>query len=286
MGRDKFENENLIEYGFPEDIWFHVDNLSSAHVYLRPPRPWDDPSFSIEAIPPDVLSDMCQLTKANSIEGSKQSSVDIVYTPWGNLRKDQNTMDTGTVGFQDMKLVFKKKDVKRDKDILKRIEKTKKESFPDFAKEKEARDVEERHQKKKVLREQKQEQKEEQKRKEEERKVSKAHTHSIHYTHTYGKEGWRHTQTGSGHGVHGMAWWPITEPSAQVLRLAVCQHRPDRNQRAEGRWDDRGMQGGRRGLLMTDGRTEGAIGLSVCLAGCVSVCVRVDGKCHESVRQD
>ena len=35
MGKDKYENEDLIKYGFKEDIWFHVDDLSSAHVYLR-----------------------------------------------------------------------------------------------------------------------------------------------------------------------------------------------------------------------------------------------------------
>lgn len=35
MGKDKYENEDLIRYGLPEDVWFHVDNLSSAHVYLR-----------------------------------------------------------------------------------------------------------------------------------------------------------------------------------------------------------------------------------------------------------
>jgi len=35
MGKDKFENEDLIKYGWEEDIWFHVDDLSSAHVYLR-----------------------------------------------------------------------------------------------------------------------------------------------------------------------------------------------------------------------------------------------------------
>ena len=33
MGKDKFENEDLIAHGWPEDFWFHVDNLSSAHVY-------------------------------------------------------------------------------------------------------------------------------------------------------------------------------------------------------------------------------------------------------------
>ncbi|KAI8009454.1 Coiled-coil domain-containing protein 25 [Camellia lanceoleosa] len=35
MGLNKFENEELNKYGFPEDIWFHVDKMSSAHVYVR-----------------------------------------------------------------------------------------------------------------------------------------------------------------------------------------------------------------------------------------------------------
>lgn len=35
MGRDKYENEDLIKYGLPTDVWFHVDDMSSAHVYLR-----------------------------------------------------------------------------------------------------------------------------------------------------------------------------------------------------------------------------------------------------------
>ncbi|TYG57938.1 hypothetical protein ES288_D08G182300v1 [Gossypium darwinii] len=35
MGLDKYENEELIKYGFIKDIWFHVDKMSSAHVYLR-----------------------------------------------------------------------------------------------------------------------------------------------------------------------------------------------------------------------------------------------------------
>ena len=28
VGRDKEENELLIEWGWPEDVWFHVDNHS------------------------------------------------------------------------------------------------------------------------------------------------------------------------------------------------------------------------------------------------------------------
>lgn len=30
-----YEDEELIKWGWPEDVWFHVDKLSSAHVYLR-----------------------------------------------------------------------------------------------------------------------------------------------------------------------------------------------------------------------------------------------------------
>lgn len=44
MGRDKFENEDLIAFGCPNDLWFHVDDLSSAHVYLKLPKDmdWED----------------------------------------------------------------------------------------------------------------------------------------------------------------------------------------------------------------------------------------------------
>ena len=46
---------------------FHVDNLSSAHVYLRLRE-----SESWEKIPQAILDDCAQLTKANSIEGQQQ----------------------------------------------------------------------------------------------------------------------------------------------------------------------------------------------------------------------
>ncbi|KAI9217576.1 hypothetical protein BC828DRAFT_390809 [Blastocladiella britannica] len=35
MGKDKFENEDLIKHAWDCDIWFHADKLSSAHIYLR-----------------------------------------------------------------------------------------------------------------------------------------------------------------------------------------------------------------------------------------------------------
>jgi hypothetical protein len=47
-----------------QEVQFHVDNLSSAHIYLRL-REGD----SWEDIPKELLEDCAQLTKANSIEG-------------------------------------------------------------------------------------------------------------------------------------------------------------------------------------------------------------------------
>lgn len=64
MGKDKYENEELLKFFFPEDIWFHVDNLSSAHVYLRLKK-----GEAFEAIDQTLLDECCQLVKENSIEG-------------------------------------------------------------------------------------------------------------------------------------------------------------------------------------------------------------------------
>ncbi len=68
MGKDKYENEDLIKYGHPEDVWFHVDDLSSAHVYLRM-----KPDMNMDDISEDLLLDCSSLVKANSIAGCKVS---------------------------------------------------------------------------------------------------------------------------------------------------------------------------------------------------------------------
>jgi predicted ribosome quality control (RQC) complex YloA/Tae2 family protein len=59
-------DEDLIKFGLEEDVWFHADKLSSAHIYLRM-----NESDSWETIPEEVLTDLAQLTKANSIEGTQ-----------------------------------------------------------------------------------------------------------------------------------------------------------------------------------------------------------------------
>ena len=63
-------------------------------------------------------------------------------------------MDTGTIGFFNMKAVHKKIGVSRDRMIVNRIEKTKVEAQPDFKKEREERDAKELREKKKEFKEQ------------------------------------------------------------------------------------------------------------------------------------
>lgn len=167
MGTDKFENEKLLASGFPEDVWFHVDKHSSAHVYLRiPMTAWRElltvcyPPHGIPGkgeaglsrltekdyrsmIPDRVIEEMCTLVKGNSIEGCKLSECDIVWTPFANLKKDTENMDVGTVGFNNDKQRWNIKDHPKNKDVLKRIEKTKTDRNIDLSAELEQRQREE-----------------------------------------------------------------------------------------------------------------------------------------------
>jgi len=149
MGLDKFENEELIKYGFLEDIWFHVDKMSSAHVYVRLRN-----GQTIDDISEGLLEDCAQLVKANSIQGNKVNNVDVVYTPWQNLKKTAS-MDVGQVGFHNSKMVHTVRVEKRINDVVNRLNKTKVERTPDLKAEREAVSAAERVEKKLQLRDKK-----------------------------------------------------------------------------------------------------------------------------------
>lgn len=163
MGRDKYENEELIRWGWPEDVWFHTDKLSSAHIYLRLPE-----GMTIETIPEELLTDCIQLTKANSISGCKQNMVPIVYTYWSNLKK-AGSMDVGQVGFHSDKSVKNIIVEKKSNEIINRLNKTKEEKEDvNFRALRESRDEEERKVERKKQNEEKaiRKEKEQQKREE------------------------------------------------------------------------------------------------------------------------
>lgn len=68
-----------------------MDDLSSAHVYLRLPK-----GQELNDIPAETLEDCCQLVKANSIQGNKVDNLSIVYTLVSNLKKT-TSMEVGQV---------------------------------------------------------------------------------------------------------------------------------------------------------------------------------------------
>ncbi len=125
MGADKFENEDLIAYGIPTDYWFHVDDMSSAHVYLRLKG-----GETIENVSKEAIKECAVLVKANSIEGCKRSEVTVIYTPWSNLHKTAD-MEVGAIGFHDRKLVTRMK-ASKEGPIVNRLNKTKREEHPDL----------------------------------------------------------------------------------------------------------------------------------------------------------
>ncbi|RWR72450.1 coiled-coil domain-containing protein 25 [Cinnamomum micranthum f. kanehirae] len=164
MGLDKHENEELIKYGFLEDIWFHVDKMSSAHVYVRLNK-----GQTMDDISEGLLEDCAQLVKANSIQGNapfacltcsmyltgnKVNNIDVVYTPWYNLKKTPS-MEVGQVGFHNPKIVRTVRVEKRIKEIVNRLNKTKVERQPDLRAELEAVNTAERSERKSQLRDKK-----------------------------------------------------------------------------------------------------------------------------------
>ncbi|VDL69685.1 unnamed protein product [Nippostrongylus brasiliensis] len=149
MGVDKYENEELIKYGWPEDVWFHVDKVSSAHVYLRLPK-----GMTIDTIPQALIDDCCQLVKANSIDGNKMTDVGVVYTMWENLKKTGD-MAVGQIGFHDNKKVKRVVVAKRINEIVNRLNKTEKKEDIDYREERLQRDMAERRQQRKLEQEKK-----------------------------------------------------------------------------------------------------------------------------------
>lgn len=160
MGRDKVENDPLIKKSHPSNIWFHVDKHSSAHIYLQLLPEQQAQKFEDLDIPEELLMQLAQLTKANSIKASKLNNVTIIYTPVSNLHTD-GTMDIGTVTFKNQKRVKRIAVAKKDNVIINRLNKTKREvSTDDFVREQQDHVLEFDRTKRQREREQEQQQRE------------------------------------------------------------------------------------------------------------------------------
>ncbi|KAK9273390.1 hypothetical protein L1049_018200 [Liquidambar formosana] len=86
--------------------------------------------------------------------GNKVNNIDVVYTPWHNLKKTAS-MDVGQVGFHNPKNVRTVRVEKRINEIVNRLNRTKVERKPDFKAEREAVAAAEKAERKLQLRDKK-----------------------------------------------------------------------------------------------------------------------------------
>lgn len=84
----------------------------------------------LDEVPKEILEECAQITKWNSIEGSKRGSVKIVYTYSTNLKKDK-TMATGEVAFFD-ESKCRYMNVSTNKKLAKTLLKSKHEEYPNL----------------------------------------------------------------------------------------------------------------------------------------------------------
>ena len=114
MGIDRHENALLAEFGWNEDILFHCDKVSSAHVYLRTKKKIDQKLFKkiskksdfrkYFGISETVIDECLLLTKANSRDAKQSKRAKIIATPWTNIRPVAR-MAPGTIQFNDLLLI-------------------------------------------------------------------------------------------------------------------------------------------------------------------------------------
>ncbi|RSH94027.1 hypothetical protein EHS25_006681 [Saitozyma podzolica] len=141
MGRDKVENEELLRYGLPTDVWFHVEQvgrvLQAVFGACVPKATRGEPHGEWDKLPPALVNDAAQLVKANSIEGNKRDNV----TKTGD-------MAVGQVSFHSDKKVKRTHVPARDNAIVNRLNKTKVEKEVDHEGDRQARLKEEGRRKK------------------------------------------------------------------------------------------------------------------------------------------
>lgn len=94
IGRDKYNNFELIDQSMDSDVWFHVDGEPSCHVILKN-------SGKLRDIPKQVIKRCAYLCKINSKAKTKKRTP-IIYTQLKNVVK---TEIVGQVAVQNYKSV-------------------------------------------------------------------------------------------------------------------------------------------------------------------------------------
>lgn len=92
VGRNSKENWGLIDISEKQDLWFHVEDKPSCHVFIVKP-------FNCDLIPKDVIIKAAQLCKFYS-KYKNDKKVKIIYTEIRNIKKGK---DCGSVSIINLK---------------------------------------------------------------------------------------------------------------------------------------------------------------------------------------
>ncbi|KAK9854077.1 Protein of unknown function DUF814 [Penicillium brevicompactum] len=138
VGKDKFENEDLIQFGLDNDVWYATCDFQ-FDLATNLPAQQGLSSFRL-ATPMPLIVRAPAVSRRQFIERTrlrnKKDNITIIYTPWSNLKKD-GSMAAGQVTFHNHKLVRKIYVKQRENPIVNRLNKTRVEKYPDLRAEKE-----------------------------------------------------------------------------------------------------------------------------------------------------
>jgi len=79
VGRNSKENWNQIDISDENDLWFHINDKPSCHVFIKKP-------INIKDYPRDVIIRAAQLCKEYS-KYKNDNKVKIIYTTINNIKK-------------------------------------------------------------------------------------------------------------------------------------------------------------------------------------------------------
>lgn len=138
VAKDAAENDALLEFAFPNDLWLKAEGAKSAQVFLRAP------AGSAAEAPDAVLEDCAQLVR-DSLGPKKRDSFKVVYTLCSNIKgKAAGRKNKDEIAFVDSSAVHTRPVRAQRADALQRLQATRKERFPDLEQERLAHDAEER----------------------------------------------------------------------------------------------------------------------------------------------
>jgi predicted ribosome quality control (RQC) complex YloA/Tae2 family protein len=81
VGRNAKENWNLIDNSEKEDLWFHIDDKPSCHVFIKK-------SLNCNIIPMSIIIRGAQLCKEYS-KYKNDKKIKIIYTKINNIKKSK-----------------------------------------------------------------------------------------------------------------------------------------------------------------------------------------------------